>query len=341
MAQCYHRKIGYLTDKGISFRPVANSKVVSVPCGKCLACRVNHASEWALRALHESQYVKEGCFITLTYNKDNLPSNYSLQKSDVQLFLKRLRRHLEYHKKGSIRAYMAVGEYGSKYGRPHYHLLILGYTPDDLEIFGKSYAGDTIYTSKTLETLWGKGYCPVGTVTSNSAAYVARYSKKLAKDNSGNRPKPFMLASRNILLTNGKKGALGAQWLLDNHKSLRKGYISHPTKPNVRCQIPSYYFDLLEKYYPEEYEELKKYRQDYAESKFHGLIICENKYTHKPSILWDSNAKQSAEALMEFLGLDQDYDYGVSEMLHMANEKIERDCKIQDEHLSKLERKVE
>lgn len=266
IAQCYHRKLAWLTEKGLVFKAPAfgDYRRVTVPCGKCIACRVNRAAEWSIRCLHESQYVNTGCFITLTYSPENCPSDYCLVKSDLQKFIKRLRSHIDYHKKGSIRAYMAVGEYGTKRGRPHYHVVIIGWSPDDLKLHSTSYSGMPIYTSATLESIWRLGFCPVGTLSQGSAAYVARYTKKDETDNVGNRPKPFTLASRNIPLSNGSQGAIGAQWVLDNHKVLRLGYINHPTKVGVKCRIPDYYFDLLERFFPDEYELLKEKRYDYA-----------------------------------------------------------------------------
>ena len=215
---CYHRKIAWLDPiKGIVFKsPLPSARMVSVPCGKCLVCRANNAQSWALRVMHEAQYVSSACFVTLTYDPAFCPKDYSLKKKDVQDFMKRLRRQLEYHKLGAIRSYLVVGEYGSKRQRPHYHLLLLGWSPNDLVFFKYSYSGEPLYTSAFLESVWQKGFCPVGTVKDNAAAYVARYGRKLFEKEQVKREKPFMLSSRNISLADGKVGALGSQWVLDN-----------------------------------------------------------------------------------------------------------------------------
>ena len=94
MAVCYHRKLAWLTADGLKFRPVKGAERVTVPCGKCIACRVNNASQWATRVMHEAQYCESACFITLTYSPDFVPSDYALRKSDLQKFIKRLRTHL-------------------------------------------------------------------------------------------------------------------------------------------------------------------------------------------------------------------------------------------------------
>ena len=47
-----------------------------------------------------------------------------------------------------------------------------------MEFFKVTKAGETIYKSKELEELWGRGFCSIGEVTFESAAYVSRYIMK-------------------------------------------------------------------------------------------------------------------------------------------------------------------
>jgi hypothetical protein len=68
----------------------------------------------------------------LTYDDEHLPPNNSLLKKDLQKFFYKLRQKIKPIK---IR-YFAVGEYGSnKTKRPHYHIILFGYVPKDLEYF--------------------------------------------------------------------------------------------------------------------------------------------------------------------------------------------------------------
>ena len=108
--------------------------VVLLPCGNCDECKLSKAREWSIRLLHESQLHEQKCFLTLTYNDDNLQDRGTLVKSHVQTFMKDYRRYLDYHYGKKVRFY-AAGEYGSKSGRPHYHLLIFGddFTFDRIE----------------------------------------------------------------------------------------------------------------------------------------------------------------------------------------------------------------
>ena len=68
---------------------------IQVPCGQCAGRRLDQSKQWALRCVHEAQVHDENCFITLTYNNENLPKDGSLNKRDFQLFMKRLIKEME------------------------------------------------------------------------------------------------------------------------------------------------------------------------------------------------------------------------------------------------------
>jgi len=124
--------------------------------------------------MHESSLHESNCFITLTYNDDNLPADSSLNYRHFQLFMKRLRFRFPFKK---IRFYMA-GEYGDQFGRPHFHACIFGLDFSDKTPLRKSPSGAMLYRSSTLEDLWPFGFSSIGDVTFESAAYVARYIMK-------------------------------------------------------------------------------------------------------------------------------------------------------------------
>jgi len=117
---------------------------------------------------------KESCFITLTYSEDNLPSPPSLSKREHQLFMKKLRRSLAPRKV----SFFLCGEYGERFGRPHYHAIIFGWWPPDAKPWKMGPDGSQLYTSGKLEKIWGYGFCAVGAVTFATAAYVAGYVVK-------------------------------------------------------------------------------------------------------------------------------------------------------------------
>lgn len=126
--------------------------------------------------MHEATLHKENSFITLTYAPKYLPQNGSLssgKRSHLQLFFKRLRKAIY----PTLIRYYACGEYGDELARPHYHALIFGYEFPDKEVWPRV-RGHKMYQSKMLDTLWGMGFCSIGDVTFQSAAYVARYIMK-------------------------------------------------------------------------------------------------------------------------------------------------------------------
>ena len=143
-----------------------------VPCGQCGHCRLRAAQDWAIRCMHEAQTSEAACFITLTYDEDNRPEDWSINKKHFQDFAKRLRKRV-----GPFR-YLACGEYGDESSRPHYHAILFGVDfSDDREIFQRNEEYN-IYVSPTLTQAWGKGFASVGDCTFESCAYVARYTMK-------------------------------------------------------------------------------------------------------------------------------------------------------------------
>lgn len=148
---------------------------LKVPCGRCIGCRLEHSRQWAIRCCHEAMLHQDNCFITLTYNDENLPDDNSLDYRHYVLFMKRLRKKYG----DNIRFYMC-GEYGEVNRRPHYHACMFNFDPPDKtlwKVVGKN-NNIRLYVSEELNKIWGKGYCVIGDVTFESAAYVARYVMK-------------------------------------------------------------------------------------------------------------------------------------------------------------------
>ena len=176
---------------------------------------MDYARQWANRLMMELESFKndpnhtgDAYFVTLTINDDHIndhrsPSSHgrgdqkqldvlrpyadsdtgillgwshSLNKTDLQLFLKRLRK---YHPEDKIR-FFAAGEYGEKRCRPHYHLIIFGLSLDnaDLTFWKKSGLGYDYMQSKYIEKCWPFGMNVVAPVTWESCCYVSRYMMK-------------------------------------------------------------------------------------------------------------------------------------------------------------------
>lgn len=146
--------------------------------------------------MHESQLHQSNLFITFTYNAQNLPQNLSLNLRHFQLFLKKLRK-----KFGPNIRFFHCGEYGEITNRPHYHAILFNFDLPDLKHYQTNRDGHRIYTSKILDKIWGHGECKVGSVTFESAAYVARYctvkiTGKKAAAHYGDRKPEYATMSR-------------------------------------------------------------------------------------------------------------------------------------------------
>lgn len=151
---------------------------LTLRCGQCIGCRLKRSKDWAIRCMHEVQMHPHSSFITLTYDSLFLPDNGSLTYQDFQRFMYRVRK-----KFGKVRFFMC-GEYGEK-GRPHFHAILFGLWFADREYFRTLPSGHKIYRSACLEALWPFGYCSIGEVSFESAAYVARYiCKKVTGDSA-------------------------------------------------------------------------------------------------------------------------------------------------------------
>jgi hypothetical protein len=223
-------------------------KIIKLPCGRCLHCRLEYARNWAVRCMHEVMMHEDNSFITLTYRNRTLPLTEELiptiSKSDLQKFIKRLRNYLdkEYKKNKKIK-YFACGEYGEKNERPHYHLCLFGYDFPDKIIADKSEAGNKLYHSDILDSIWQKGRADIGELNFESAGYVARYNlKKIVyeKDEEwyNGREKEFLIMSR--------RPGIGASFVekYENDLYVRDCVV---TRKGLTGRPPKYYDKLLEK----------------------------------------------------------------------------------------------
>lgn len=202
-------------------------RVGTVPCGKCMACRIHRTKEWSIRLMHESYFHDENIFVTLTYDRENIPSNGEISKKEATNFIKRLRKHLGERK---IRYYIA-GEYGEQ-GRPHYHAIIfnLGLSDHDLRVSKRGYQ----LLKGPICKAWKKGFSYGGSVTPDSTRYVAKYiQKKIYGENAGPMQQPFSL----------KSNGLGRDWLEKNKDMLNENL--QITFHGQNYPVPKYYAEKL------------------------------------------------------------------------------------------------
>lgn len=197
---------------------------MSVPCGNCPACYSRRISGWSFRLMQEDKYSSSAWFITLTYAPHSVPYSKhgfkTLVKSDVQKFLKRLRKLNE----NTIK-YYAVGEYGSETRRPHYHLIIFN---ADFKTFQKAWSLD----NRDLGQIY------YGGVSEASVGYTLKYmckpksKKKFARDD---RQLEFALMSKGL----GKSYLTPAMIHWHHNDVLNRMYIN--IGDGKRAAMPRYY----------------------------------------------------------------------------------------------------
>lgn len=213
---CFHPIKAYQAQPGAPLTfPKSGASNLTIPCSRCIGCRLERSKQTAIRLMHEAQLHEANSFITLTYENQHLskprdeledsPSRGrrphskpvrrqkrtsknapqalatedSLSKRDAQLFVKRLRYELTTKNPSTRVKYYLVGEYGDTTKRPHFHACIFGEEfADDRVRDRQSPSGQTLYRSPTLEKAWPFGYSSIGDLTFESAAYVARYCMK-------------------------------------------------------------------------------------------------------------------------------------------------------------------
>lgn len=258
------------------------NRAVILPCGQCIECRCKYAQQWASRIMLESRYHEKSYFLTLTYDEEHVPiseaedgtPSLTLCPKELQDFVKRLRRDQEYHHGNTIRFY-AVGEYGSLFHRPHYHLIVFGLILDDVKVIGRNKHGTVIHDSDTIRKIWGKGRTEVDELTFESAAYCARYTtKKLGKTESGIYESLGLVPEFTRM---SLKPAIGYQYFEEHMQEIYdfdKIYLSTGNGGRT-VKPPRYYDQKFDDIYPETMASVKQNRREVAEKqlklKFAGL----------------------------------------------------------------------
>lgn len=161
----------------------------AVPCGRCPDCTARRISGWSFRLMQEDKVSNSSLFITLTYDTSNVhitPNGFmGLRKRDIQLFFKRLRKsHGRAHAfNGKRIKYYAVGEYGGRTMRPHYHIILFN------------------ASIKLIQDAWNQGQVHYGQVTGASVGYTLKYISKPSKvplHRNDDRQKEFSLMSKGL-----------------------------------------------------------------------------------------------------------------------------------------------
>lgn len=256
-------------------RAIKQGRYSKVPCGKCEECCAARANNWGTRCELEGRYYQQNLFITLTYDDEHLPIynattgehyrglknpiDYALRgktyerpnlcKKDLTLFMKRLNKEAVkkgYSETGKSCRYFACGEYGERGFRPHYHVIIFGLQPPDLEAAEAKKEGQRAiqhYRSAWIAEKWGMGIVDIEEGNFGSARYVAGYIAKKHKD-KGFYDYMGLVAPYNVM---SRKPGIGATWWADNREKVYDSkYHDKIYLEGGKAVKPPRYFDKLE-----------------------------------------------------------------------------------------------
>lgn len=298
-------KAYYDADGNVKLGDSEESKLLYLPCGRCIGCRNDLTKDWAVRCYHESQLHDHNCVLTLTFDEDHINNTGTLVKEDVVNFIKRLRayisrsellktkhRHL-YRKRIS---YLYCGEYGHKFKRPHYHIILFGFDFPDKKFLKDSESGDQLFSSEILQKLWPFGFSTIGQMSMASAMYCASYITKYVS----NKEKSLYYTDQQTgeykqpeFGNASKKPALGLNWL--------KTYVNDISAHNSviiadqKYRIPRYYLKKMEELFPNKYEKLKIKREEKLDNQSPDWIDLKNKQTIALANLHNSGTLKSPD----------------------------------------------
>lgn len=212
---------------------------VQIPCGKCIGCRLERSRQWAIRCMHESTLHKENCFLTLTYDNYHLDPSGSLNVTDIQLFMKRLRKRFA----GKKIRYFQCGEYGDLHQRPHHHVILFGIDFHDKELAEIGNTKIPLYTSDILSSLWPFGLHRIGSVSFESAAYVARY---VLKKITGESADDYYKGRLPEFVTMSRRPGIAYCWI----EKFKDDVYPHDyvvIRNGIKCKPPKYYDNIFDK----------------------------------------------------------------------------------------------
>lgn len=259
---CYRPMSAYRTPEGEVKLGVApgDCEPLRLPCGRCTGCIWSRRRAWQLRLMHEAMGHTESVVATLTYSDEHVPSSLSLEYSDFQGFMKRLRKaRLDWRagREGSraIRFFVA-GEYGGDTKRPHFHAVLFNcWFPDQVR------RGRYMYSDKA-DALWARGRVVLDSVTPASAGYVAGYA---GKKKFGKRGKDYyedvvdvrtgeLSSRRPEFLKMSLKPGIGGRFYERFGEDLWRGDFA--VQDGQKYSVPRYYFERLKRVDPARAEEI-------------------------------------------------------------------------------------
>lgn len=284
--------------------------------------------KWATRCVLEASMWSENYFITLTYDEEHKPYtdemeddeghiycdpgdgswNGYLQPRDLTLFMKKLRKYWKKEFDHDNIRFFACGEYGEKYSRPHYHILMfnLPIPAEWLHLDHINKKGSACYTCPTIEKIWGNGIVCVNEFCWSAAAYTARYVTKKINGPTSSQHYASRGQTKEFVRMSRMPGI--ARDFYEQHKDEiydLDEIILKTGKETVRTiKPPSYYDRLYDVDYPEDMQRIKDKRKELATEAQKVKQSKTSLSQLKQLALEESNQKLRAKALKRNLAVD-------------------------------------
>lgn len=228
---------------------------MTVPCGRCAVCIDNKRKSWLVRLKQERKHSINAYFVTLTYADSTLPRNSlgfpTFKIKDVQDFMKRIRKEFDTFQKKNKHPfnlhlrYFIIGEYGSKFGRPHYHCILFN-VPVGIDLY------------RTVFKKWMNGRISVSPLCEAQIGYCANYMYGKCEQ----IPDEFIDETNRLPLLTSRKPGIGYQYLtqeiIDWHLKATNGYYQ---EGSIKYSLPRYYKDKI---FVTDLDKSKLYKQNYA-----------------------------------------------------------------------------
>ena len=226
-----------------------------VGCGKCGACLSNRRADWSFRIKEEAKASTRCDFVTLTYHDSTLPMTNNLGmptlcKRDIQLFNKSLRNEQEKYTNIKYR-FFCVGEYGTKFHRPHYHIIFFNLHSE-------------LAKPENLLPIWFNGIVTSVPLDQGLTHYTTKYHVTAQKHTRNlnihdDRIDEFTLSSNKPPVYETEKfGGIGYQYIKNckaYHLKTRNAFI---VNNGYKQRMPNYYYRHIFKDLPEAEKEIMR-----------------------------------------------------------------------------------
>lgn len=165
-----------------------------VPCHCCWQCRADRVRNWVGKCIAESQTSAAVDFVTLTYCDVDSPAakwvkepvskerTKALDYGDIQKYLKRIR------KAGHSVRYVCAGEYGTRKGRSHWHIILFWQKARPKR--------RVLHGNEWQDEFWHHGHVNYAPFDEGAAKYVCKYLLKWENDQEPERKTHFRYSAR-------------------------------------------------------------------------------------------------------------------------------------------------